>query len=333
MRYRPLGQSGIQASVIGLGAWAIGGWRWGGTDEAESIAAIQTAIDEGINLIDTAPVYGFGVSEKIIGKAIRGRRDKVVLATKCGLAWDVPPGKGDYYFESPDPVENVPRRVHRYLGPDSVRRELEASLQRLGTDHIDLYQTHAQDPTTPIADTMGALLDLQRQGKIRAIGVSNVTPAQLAEYRRLGTIASAQEKFSMLDRSACPTIEAARAAGVAVLGYSPLELGLLTGKVSEDREFPKDDLRHDMPLFRRENRRRVIEMLEEFHHLAHTCGLTEAQLVLLWTISQPGVTHALVGARNPQQAKENAAAGHERLDQYDLAQMKEAMDKHLPGIK
>jgi methylglyoxal reductase len=333
MRYRPLGQSGINASVIGLGTWAIGGWSWGGTDEQQSITAIQSAIDEGINLIDTAPVYGFGVSETIVGKAIKGRRDKVMLATKCGLVWDRK--KGEFFFSDQDTSTGkaVEQTVHRYLGPDSIRAEVEASLKRLGTDRIDLLQTHWQDPTTPIARILPCVCKSSSAAMVSAIGVSNAKPEQIVEYRKHGPIASAQEKFSMLDRSKCPTIEAAKSAGMAVLAYSPLEYGLLTGKIGEDREFPEDDLRHDSPRFTRENRRKVIEMLEEFHHLAHTCGLTEGQLVLLWTISQLGVTHALVGARNPQQAKENAAAGHERLDQYDLAQMKEAMDKHLPGIK
>ena len=164
MERREIGASGIRASAIGLGTWAIGGWMWGGTDEADSIAAIRASVDTGVTLIDTAPAYGMGRSEEIVGKAIAGRRDEVVLATKCGLVWHT--DKGNHFFDQDG------KPVHRYLGPESIAHELEQSLRRLGTDHIDLYITHWQDPTTPIAETMGALEDLRKAGKIRAIGAS-----------------------------------------------------------------------------------------------------------------------------------------------------------------
>lgn len=153
MRYRSLGQSGIQASVVAFGAWAIGGWPWGGTDESNAIAAIHKALDLGMNLIDTAPAYGLGLSEEIVGKALQGRRDKAIIATKCGLVWHT--DKGTYYFTEYD------KPVYRYLGPESIRYEVEQSLKRLRTDYIDLLQTHWQDPTTPIEDTMGELLRLK----------------------------------------------------------------------------------------------------------------------------------------------------------------------------
>ena len=169
---RRIGQSGMAASAVGLGTWAIGGWMWGGTDEAASIRAIQASIDAGISLIDTAPAYGLGRSEELVGQAIAGRRDQVVIATKCGLNWHH--GKGNRFFEE----AGVP--VHRYLGADGIAHELEESLKRLGTDHIDLYITHWQDPTTPIADTMETLLRLKQAGKIRAIGASNLSPDELS---------------------------------------------------------------------------------------------------------------------------------------------------------
>ncbi|MEC9468135.1 MAG: aldo/keto reductase, partial [Pseudomonadota bacterium] len=156
MLTREIGRSGIEASAIGLGTWAIGGWMWGGTDEAKSISAIQASIDEGISLIDTAPAYGQGLSEEIVGKAIAGRREKVVLATKCGLVWHTQ--KGNHFFD----YDGKP--VHRYLGKDAIVHEVEQSLKRLGTDHIDHYITHWQDPTTPIAETMEALETLKTQG-------------------------------------------------------------------------------------------------------------------------------------------------------------------------
>ncbi len=192
MRYKSLGQSGIEASVVGLGTWAIGGWWWGGNDERESVRAIQAAIDAGVTLIDTAPAYGLGRSEEIVGKALEGRRDRVVLATKCGLVWHTNAGT-PFFSEFGKPV-------HKYLGPDSIRYEIEQSLRRLKTDVIDLYQTHWQDSTTRIEETMAVLLDLKAEGKIRAIGVSNADCQQIEEYRAVGPVDADQEKYSMLDR-------------------------------------------------------------------------------------------------------------------------------------
>jgi aryl-alcohol dehydrogenase-like predicted oxidoreductase len=195
MRYRPLGASGIEASVVGLGAWAIGGWMWGGADEADSIRCIQAAVDLGVNLIDTAPVYGFGKSEEIVGKAIKGRRDKVVVATKCGLVWHT--DKGQFFFKSSEENIGVGEdiyTVHQYLGPECIRYEVELSLKRLQVDTIDLYQTHWQESTTPIADTMAELLKLKHEGKIRAIGVSNATTEHMDEYRAVGVLDCDQER-------------------------------------------------------------------------------------------------------------------------------------------
>ncbi len=185
MRYRPLGQSGIEASVVALGAWAIGGWYWGGTDETQSIDAIHAALDAGINFIDTAPAYGLGRSETIVGKAIAGRRDQVVIATKCGVVWHTQEGKPH--------IQQHNKQTYRYLGAESIRYEIEESLRRLQTDYIDLYQTHWQDPTTPIEETMEALLELKEQGKIRAIGVCNATADDMERYRKLGPLDSDQE--------------------------------------------------------------------------------------------------------------------------------------------
>lgn len=189
MLTRSIGSSGIEASAIGLGTWAIGGWMWGGTDEPEAIAAIRASLDAGVTLIDTAPAYGMGRSEEIVGAAIAGRRDEVVLVTKCGLVWHT--DKGRHFFDQND------KPVHRYLGPESIAHELDESLRRLRTDHIDLYLTHWQDPTTPIAETMGALEDLRAKGKIRAIGASNVTRADLAAYLAAGRLDAIQEQYSM----------------------------------------------------------------------------------------------------------------------------------------
>lgn len=321
MRYRSLGQSGIQASVVAFGAWAIGGWPWGGTDESNAIAAIHKALDLGMNLIDTAPAYGLGLSEEIVGKALQGRRDKAIIATKCGLVWHT--DKGTYYFTEYD------KPVYRYLGPKSIRYEVEQSLKRLRTDYIDLLQTHWQDPTTPIEDTMGELLRLKDEGKIRAIGVSNVTVEQLEAYCRVGPVDSDQELYSMLDRRIeADLLPYCREHNIAVLAYSPLAQGLLTGKVGPEREFPQGDMRRNNLRFSVENRRHIAAMLDEFRPIADDRGITLTQLVIAWTVAQPGLTHALVGARNPEQVEENAGAGDVELTAEELNVINNAISKY-----
>jgi methylglyoxal reductase len=329
MQTRPLGQSGIEASVIGLGTWAIGGWMWGSTSENDSVRAIHTAIDSGVNLIDTAPIYGFGLAEQVVGRAIHDRRNKVVLATKCGMICSEP--KGEIMFRSTalglDPDGHI--TIRRYLGPESIRAELEASLRRLQTDHVDLYQTHWQDESTPIEETMGTLMDLQREGKIRAIGVSNASAQHMASYRRLGEIASDQEKFSMIDREIEEDqLPYCREHDIAVLAYSPLARGLLTGKVGPDREFEDGDQRLEDDRFTVDNRRRVLRMLERCRPIAKRKNITITQLVLAWTVRQPGLTHALVGARNPQQAEENATADSIELNDEEMDRINQAIDEH-----
>jgi methylglyoxal reductase len=318
MRYRVLGQSGIEASVVAFGAWAVGGWWWGGADDSESVAAIRRALDLGINLVDTAPVYGMGHSEEIVGKAIKGRRDEVVLATKCGLVWHV--DRGNHFFHQSG------KSVRRYLGAESIRYEVEQSLRRLQTDYIDLYHTHWQDSTTPIAETMGTLLELKQEGKIRAIGVSNATVEQMDEYRKAGPLDADQEKYSMLDRhldeAQLPYCEREN---VAVLAYSPLAQGLLTGKVAADRPLAEGDYRADDPRFSVENRKRMLAFLEEIRPVADAHGATLAQLALVWTLARPGLTHALAGARNPAQVDENAGAGDMELSAQEMAQIDDAL--------
>lgn len=305
--------------MIGFGAWAIGGWLWGGTDRRQAVRAIQAAVDAGVNLIDTAPVYGMGLSEEIVGEAIRGRRERVVLATKCGLVWHTQQGRLFFHQDG--------KPVHRFLGADSIRYEVEQSLRRLGVETIDLYQTHWQDSTTPIEETMSVLLDLKREGKIRAIGVSNATVEEIERYRRLGPVDSDQEKYSLLDRDhERDLIPYCREHGIAFLAYSPLAYGLLTGKLSPEREFSGDDLRRNNPRFSAENRRRVNAMLERIRPLAQARGLAISQLVLAWTVAQPGVTHALVGARNPEQALENAGAGDVVLSEQEQAEIAAAVN-------
>ncbi|MBN2212433.1 MAG: aldo/keto reductase [Sedimentisphaerales bacterium] len=334
MRYRSLGQSDIEASVVALGAWAIGGWTWGGADDEESIRAVHAALDAGMNFIDTAPIYGFGHSEKVVGLALRDRRQQAVLATKCGLRWDLE--KGVFYFYSTeDMFTNHPakHRVHKYLGPESVIAECEASLKRLQTDYIDLYQTHWQDSTTAIEDTMATLIKLKEQGKIRAIGVCNATVEQVEEYRLIGPIASEQSRYSMFDRKLEEDLlPYCTDNNVAFLAYSPLEQGLLTGKITPDRKFSEGDQRAHKERFSVENRRKVLAFLEKLRPIAQAHNLTLAQLVIAWTIQQPGCTYALVGARSPHQVQENAAAGEVILSNEDLKTIDDILSRHAEKI-
>ncbi len=323
---REIGQSGIRASAVGLGTWAIGGWMWGGTDEAASIRAIEASIDAGISLIDTAPAYGLGRSEELVGRAIAGKREKVVIATKCGLNWHS--GKGNHFFEE----AGTP--VHRYLGADGIAHEVEQSLRRLGTDHIDLYITHWQDPTTPIAETMEALLRLKEQGKIRAIGASNVSPDDLTAYLATGQLDAIQERYSMLDLGLAETLlPMTQPAGVSTLSYSSLALGLLTGKVSATRTFGGDDQRAADPRFSPENRQHAADFAAAIAPLADQHGASVAQLVIAWTLHQPGITFALCGARDPAQAEDNARAARLHLDGADLALVDAARATHLTAIR
>jgi aryl-alcohol dehydrogenase-like predicted oxidoreductase len=325
MLVREIGSSGVRASAIGLGTWAIGGWMWGGTDEAKSIAAIQASIDEGVSLIDTAPAYGQGVAEEIVGKAIRGRRDKVVLATKCGLVWHA--RKGNHFFD----YEGKP--VHRYLGADSIRHELEQSLKRLGTDHIDHYITHWQDPTTPIVETMATLQALKAEGKIRSIGASNVSATELKAYVAAGGLDAIQEEYSMVKRGIKTTLlPIARQHDVSTLSYSSLALGLLSGKIGPDRVFEGDDQRKDNPRFSKANREKVARLMEAIVPVAEAHGGTPAQIVIAWTIQQSGISFALCGARDPEQASENAKAGRIRLSKAETDTISEAAKRHLTDL-
>jgi methylglyoxal reductase len=312
MNYKPLGNSGISASVIGLGAWVLGGGQlWGkDTDDAESIRAIQKAIDLGITLIDTAPAYGFGRSEVVVGKAIKGRRDKVVIATKGGLWWD--DARGSYFADFDG------KKIYRSLRPDTLRIEVENSLKRLGVDCIDLYQTHwpsAPPDLTPIADTMAALVSL------------NVSVAELKENIRCGKVVSDQFRYSMLNRDAEKDILPFCAQNnLANLTYMSLEQGLLTGKIGMDRVFKPEEFRANafwnawlLPV----NRRRVLDLLAGWNTLTDQYQCTLAQLVLAWTAAQPGVTHVLAGGRDAQQVADNAKAGDLKLAPADLKRIRE----------
>jgi aryl-alcohol dehydrogenase-like predicted oxidoreductase len=322
---REIGRSGVTASAVGLGTWAIGGWMWGGTDERESVAAIQASMDAGVTLIDTAPAYGLGRAEEIVGKALSGRRDKAVIATKCGLVWHT--RQGNHFFDQDG------RPVHRHLGRESIFHEVEQSLRRLGTDYIDLYITHWQDPTTPIEETMRALEDLRAAGKIRAIGASNVNLEELEIYVKVGGLDAIQERFSMLDREIeAQLLPVTTANGVATLSYSSLALGLLSGSIGPERVFSGDDQRRGNPRFSVANREKVTRFAEALRPIAQEHEASIAQIVIAWTLAQPGITFALCGARNPAQALENARAGTIRLSAQDLSTVEAAIAAELANM-
>lgn len=311
MRHRRLGRSDLVLPVVTFGAWALGGGPyWGAPDDDVAVQAIRAALDAGIDAIDTAPVYGFGHSERVVGRAIAGRRDEVVLCTKVGLRWDC--ADGELFFESPQPNGEAVR-VYRNSRPESVTHEVDASLVRLGVECIDLVQVHWPDPTTPVADTMGALCALHAAGKVRAVGVSNYDVAQLDEARSaLGSVplASTQPKYSLLARQIeQDVLPWCREHDVGVLAYSPIEQGLLSGKFRGGTR-PRGEGRTRRPTFREDNRRRVHALLDEVvRPIADGHGATLAQVVIAWTVEQPGLTTAIVGARRKEQAVENAAAG------------------------
>lgn len=317
MELRQLGNSGLRVSPVIFGAWAAGGWYWGPQDDADSIRAIHAALDAGVNCIDTAPIYGMGHSEEVVGKAIKGRRDKVVLATKCGLRWDTPgEGSNPWAYKAPDGGEHT---IVRNLRKHAIIAEVEQSLKRLGTDVIDLYQCHWPDASTPIAETMEAMVTLRQQGKIRAIGVSNFTPEMMAECLRHAPLASDQPKYSLLAREIeADVLPFCRQHNIGVIVYSPLEQGLLTGRVTMERTFAAGDYRGGRPWFQPANRQRVLCALEKIKPIAAAHDATLGQVAVAWVIAQPGVTAAIVGARSPEQARENARAADVRLSAAEL---------------
>ena len=315
MKFIKLGKTDISVSVIGAGTWSIGGTWWGGTDIKESIETIQTSIEQGINFIDTAPVYGYGVSEEIIGKSIEGQRDKVVLATKCGLIWN----STDGFFH----FKHNGVKLNRYLAEDSIRRELETSLKLLKTDYIDLYITHWQDPTTPIEVTMNALINLKKEGKIRAIGVSNASIDDMNEYVKYGQLDADQEKFNLIENSADKkNIPWCVENNTTFLAYSAIAQGILTGAIDPEAKYGADDIRSMNALYARYTVIKINKMLKNhFNPLAekYNCSLT--QLAIASVASMQNVI-ALCGARNSREAIENAKAGDIVISADDLSKLK-----------
>lgn len=326
MIYRKLGETELELSAVTFGAWALGGWMWGGTDRNNPTEAIKTAYDLGVTSIDTAPVYGQGLSEELVGKAIADLpRDKVQVLTKYGLRWDMK--KGEFYFSSKDNKGND-IDIYRYAGKESIIEECENSLRRLGTDYIDLYQIHWADPTTPVEETMEAVEKLKDQGKIREAGVCNYSAELMKEAEKTLPLASNQVPYSMVKRDIEEeVVPYCIEHNKGILAYSPLQGGLLTGKMEPGQKFNEGDHRAGSRFYTDENIQRTNEFLDAIKPIADDKDATLVQLVIQWTIQQPGITVALVGARNAEQAEQNAKAADLELSDDELQRINAELDK------
>ncbi|HEY5313187.1 MAG TPA: aldo/keto reductase [Pirellulales bacterium] len=309
MEYRLLGNSGIRVSAVALGCWPIAGMTSAGVTDRDSLATLEACFELGINFLDTAYAYGMqGESERLIAQALAGRRDQMVIATKGGIHWQ--PG----------------RKQMLDARPETLVRECEESLIRLRTDHVDLLYLHAPDPQTPLAESAGALAELCRQGKTRAVGVSNVSLDQLREFAGVCPIAAFQPAYNMLDRSIeHDALPWCRERNIAVVVYWPLVKGLLAGGLARDHVFPTTDSRHKYPMFLGGEYQRNLDLVDQLRPIAAECGRSVAQLVINWTIHQPGITSALCGAKRPDQIRENALGAGWQLTPDQLARVDSAL--------
>ncbi len=296
----------IPVSRVSLGTWAIGGWMWGGTDEAESIRTLHHAIDHGINLIDTAPVYGFGNSEEIVGKALAepGYRDRSVLATKVALEW-------------------IDGNVYRNSTEARIRQEIEDSLRRLRTDRIDLYQVHWPDTLVPFEETAAVLLDLQREGKVLALGVSNYSTEQMDAWRKVAPLDSVQPPYNMFEREIeNDVLPYALKHNMLVLAYGAICRGLLSGRMTAETQFEGDDLRKNDPKFAPDRRGQYIQAVDELKRFAQErYDKTVLGLAIRWILDRGDGMIALWGARNPGQLKNVEEAMGWKLTADDYAEI------------
>lgn len=309
MERRRLGYTDLKLSPVGLGTWAIGGggWAfgWGPQDDEESVATIRYALEQGVNWIDTAPVYGLGHSEEVVGQAIKGLREKVIIATKCGLIW------------------NKRGKISGRLKRKSIRHEVEESLGRLDIEAIDLYQIHWPDPDQKIEGAWSTMADLVREGKVRYVGVSNFNVEQLKRIQPIHPVASLQPPYSMINRGIeDELLNYCQAHDIGVIVYSPMECGLLTGKYTKEsiQNLPEDDWRRTKnPHFQEPELSANLKLIEGLRSIAEKNGRTIAQLAVTWVLRRPEVTSAIVGARHPSQIEETALAGEWALSQGDIA--------------
>jgi len=310
MQTRQLGKSDLQITPLGVGAWAIGGggmpFAWGPQDDGDSIGAIQAALDHGINWIDTAPIYGLGHSEDVVGRALKGRSKRPYVFTKCSIVWD------------------DKRDVTRSLKRDSIRRECEESLRRLQIDAIDLYQLHWPDPEPDIEEGWRTLVELQKEGKVRWIGVSNFKPAQLARMEAIAPVTSNQPPYSILS----PEIEAeilpyCGAHNIGLIVYSPMKSGLLTGAMTRERiaKMPEDDFRQRTISFKEPLLTRNLNLVELLREIVKRHGRTPGEVALAWTLRRPEVTGAIVGMRSSKQVEGVVGAAALRLSTGEVEEI------------
>lgn len=328
MVYRELGQSGIKLSAIVFGAWPIGGFMWGGSDEKKAVEAIERGYDLGMTSIDTAPIYGTGLSEELVGKAINGKRDQFQILTKFSMHWNLRGSQEKY--QSDEKTSELFKNVYLKADKQSVIKECEDSLRRLGTDYIDYYQQHWPVDDTSIEETMEALERLKDQGKIRAGGVCNYSLNQFKEAEENFPVQADQLPYSMVRRDIeKDLIPYAIEKEKSILAYSPLQRGLLTGKFNPDSALGEGDNRKDSRYFTVHNIQRVNHFLSKIRPIAEEHQISLVQLVLNWTISQPGITVALAGARTPEQVEENARAAEFTLTENQM----DTINKHLEELE
>jgi len=310
-----LGRTGLNVSVLVFGTWVTGGWAWGGADERDALNAILGGLEKGVNFIDTAPVYGFGKSEEIVGQALKewGNRDSVVVATKCALEWD-----------------DARQKIWRNSSPGRIRYEVDQSLKRLGVDVIDLYQLHWPDAKTPFEDSMEAMTRLRDEGKIRAIGVSNFDKEQMEACLKAGPLHTLQPPYNLFERGAEEeTLPFCQEQDIGTLVYGGLCRGLLSGKFTGEEKFPKGDLRRGDPKFKPDKFKQYVKAVDAMKELAAKYGKTMPQFALRWALQQPGVTTVIAGARTPGQAEENAGVFDWRIEEEDLRKVEDILRKHV----
>ena len=314
MEYALIGDTGIKATRVCIGTWAIGGWMWGGSDESEAIAAIQAGLKKGINIIDTAPVYGFGLSEEIVGKAISGMdRVDICISTKAGIEW-----RDEHPF--------------RNASKGRIMQEIEDSLRRLKTDYVDIYHVHWPDPLVPMEETARTMKELFSQGKIRAIGVSNFSVEQMERFRQVSPVHACQPPYNMFEREIEKDIlPYCKKHRIAVLAYGALCRGLLSGKMRPDTVFAGDDLRNKDPKFRQPLFSRYLKAVDELAQLARTRYLKSVlELAVRWVLDQ-GVDVALWGVRNPRQLELMEGTMGWSLDENAKKEIDEIIQRNIPS--
>jgi aryl-alcohol dehydrogenase-like predicted oxidoreductase len=309
MNLRPLGNTSIQVSAVALGCWPIAGMTSTGVNDRDSLATIEACFELGINHLDTAYAYGAsGESERLIAQATAGRRDQMVIATKGGIHW------------SPDLKQVLDAR------PETLSRQCEESLRRLNTDRVELYYLHSPDPATPVAESAGAIKELIDEGKVIAAGLSNANVAQLEEFAAVCPLSAFQPPYNMLQRQIeADTLPWCRRHNVSVMIYWPLMKGLLTGKFARDHQFSPGDGRLKYPAFQGAEWEKNHDLLDALRAIAAEAGRSVAQIVLNWTIQQPGITSALCGAKRPDQIRDNAGAMDFQLTAAQMSRIEEAL--------